>query len=140
VEAAKSAWSGSTSFVGIVFGEIGYGLGLAQGSDPWMSMDSDGHIQFENLPSWYMPSAMTFGHVIVYGKGNGPNTLTNHQRALTKDHEHAHIPQGDVLGPFYLPAHAFFGISALLTQGDWHGSNNLLEVGPQKAEPEPWWW
>jgi hypothetical protein len=80
--------------------------------------------------------AITIGNAICYGTGVGPGTsLPN---GTMGDHERQHTLQGQQLGPLYLPSNILGGIAGESINGDWHGSANWNEVGPQSTPPSPW--
>ncbi len=61
----------------------------------------------QNMPGWMMPSAMSFGHVQVFGPGSyknpdGPFALNRFGVPVVTE-ETLHTRQAEALGPFYLP-------------------------------------
>lgn len=118
-------WALPNTLIGLAYG----GIGTLFGAPPvWNSQD--GILEFKNMPEWMMPSAMSLGHVHLFGP--------NHYIPSVRKEELLHTRQAEILGPFYLPLHALsMGIS-VLTGGGTHG-NNPLEKGPQRGTgPWPW--
>jgi hypothetical protein len=94
------------------------------------------------MPAWLMPTAMSLGHVHVYGTGchsrsDGCPALNRFGIAVTLE-EALHTRQAEVLGPFYLPLHALCMIGSVLSGGGTH-NYNLLELGPERGRGAwPW--
>jgi hypothetical protein len=140
-------WNLPNTVVGAVYGGVGHLIGLLGGASPGVRFE-DGQLQFTNNP--LTATAITFGHVGVYGRGVDyqPDALGISGERLGIE-EFQHTRQGNVLGPLYLPAHLAFGATAAsigTARGErsfieaWHGPANLLEVGPHTSPPRPWWW
>jgi hypothetical protein len=129
--------------VGVAYGTLGASVGTLLGSRPGVKL-ADGQIQFYNNPLGV--PAITFGEVGVYNSSNapwdeGPGGWTNGYI------ESQHTLQSYVLGPLYLPLHAYFAGRSIVhefSQGNynlndaWHGPENLLEIGPHSYPPRPW--
>lgn len=116
---------------------IGLGVGLAGlpfGGEHW----NFNHGALEITGNKLVSSAITIGGIINYG-GTPPNSPDYPNRShLTWEHEVQHIPQGEVLGPFYLIAHLIGGIAGSIDNGNWHGPANFMETGPMGTPPTPW--
>lgn len=83
-------------------------------------------INFLNNPLMPDGTAITLGNAINYGKGGFP---------MWAPHEQAHTPQGEILGPAYLPLHI---IDKLI---HWDlGPSGWLEIGPYSIPPRSWPW
>ena len=89
-----------------------------------------------------MPSAMSLGHVHVYGEGyykypSGAPVLNRYGIPVITE-ETIHTRQAEILGPLYLPLQALSMGASVLTGGGTH-NNNLLERGPERGRgPWPW--
>jgi RHS repeat-associated protein len=123
-------WNAPNTAIGLVWG----GLGVPFGAKPHFGNNA---LQFTNHPFMF-GGDITIGNTICYNKFAGPNVEMEDQAPyLYGDHERQHTYQGEQLGPFYLPANLFGGITSLLTTGSWHG-NNFMERGPLSVPPVPW--
>jgi hypothetical protein len=139
---AGLAWNFPNTAAGITYGVIGTILGVLGGTAPGIFIDHNA-IQFTNNP--LMGSAMTMGNAIIYGGGIfQPDSYLRYTQFSLGTQEEQHTYQGQVLGPFYFPAHILFGIAGLVSGGDWHAPANILESGPhptppnQFTPPQPW--
>ncbi len=130
-------WALPNTLVGLAYG----GVGMLFGATPvWDSLA--GILRFTNMPEWMMPSAMSFGHVQVFGPGSYKNPdgsfALNRFGVPFVTEETLHTRQAEILGPFYLPLHAVGMSSSILTGGGTR-NNNLLEQGPEcGVGPWPW--
>lgn len=91
-------------------------------------------IQFENSALMRPGSAVTFGNVIIY-HGLHSDLLGDSTVGM---HERQHTFQGELFGPFYLPA---YGLGAIYTGFRGHhplGEHHFMEVGPYSPTPVPW--
>jgi len=123
-------WNAPNTAMGLAVG----GLGIPFGAKPSFGNNA---LQFTNHPFMF-GGDITIGNTICYNKFAGPNVEMDDQAPyLYGDHERQHTYQGEQLGPLYLPANFFGGISSLLTTGSWHG-NNFMERGPLSVPPTPW--
>jgi len=130
-------WALPNTLIGAVYG----GVGTLFGATPvWDS--AAGILRFTNMPQWMMPTAMSFGHVQVFGPGaykNSDGTFALNRFGIPVVREETlHTRQAEILGPFYLPLHAVGMGSSILTGGGTH-NNNLLEQGPERGS-SPWPW
>ncbi|WP_415837712.1 RHS repeat-associated core domain-containing protein, partial [Shewanella denitrificans] len=130
-------WSLPNTLIGLGYG----GIGMMFGATPvWDG--SEGILHFTNMPEWMMPSAMSFGHVHVYGQNsyknpNGSYVVNRFDSPIVTE-ETLHTRQSEILGPLYLPLHGMaMGVSQL-TGGGTH-NKNLLEMGPESGK-NPWPW
>jgi hypothetical protein len=101
-----------------------------------------GILRFTNMPGWMMPSAMSFGHVQVFGPGYykypDGTFVPNRFGIPVVQEETLHTRQAEILGPLYLPLHGIGMGASILTGGGTH-NNNLLEMGPERGVgPWPW--
>lgn len=89
-----------------------------------------------------MGSAMSLGHVQIYGKGwyknpDGSFALNRFGVPVVTE-ENLHTRQAEWLGPAYLPLHMISMGASLISGGGTH-NNNLLEMGPERNRgPWPW--
>ena len=98
-----------------------------------VSLGSDGVVRFTDNPSTPL-GAITLGQVQIYGEAFGPSPSP-----ISIAHEDAHVSQGALLGPLYIPSNTLGGLAGLLfNEGNWHGSVNWNETGPQSNPPTPW--
>lgn len=132
-----NVWAMPNTAVGLVYGAVG----LPFGAKPvWDS--NDAILRFTNMPGWLMPSAMSLGHVQVYGPGtyqnaDGSPALNRFGVPVVRE-ETLHTRQAEVLGPLYLPLHILSIGGSLLTGGGTH-DNNPVERGPERGvTPWPW--
>ena len=124
IQAARGAWTSPQLVVGLVVGVLGSGFDASV---------VNGNLEFYgNGITSGLSAATTFGQVIVYSSPQ--NQIAPSLRA----HEQQHVPQSDLLGPVYLPAHLFnqgffeFGLGF-----DHH--DTPLECGPSnQTNPNPW--
>jgi len=101
----------------------------------------NGILKFINMPSWMMPSALSLGHVHLFGPNshmrNGEFVRNGFQVPVVKE-ELLHTAQAEILGPFYLPLHAISMAASVVTGSGTH-ANNPLEMGPEHGTgPWPW--
>ena len=140
-------WNLPNTAIGLVFGGVGYVAGLIQGTNPAISIANNA-IQFTNVPTWLMPSAITLGNTITYGgqpsdpayspgldAATGGRVIYN---GTTGEHERQHTYQGQLLGPLYLPSNILGMAAGMIFNRDHHGSANWNERGPQSTTPVPW--
>jgi len=119
------AWTSLQVSLGLTYGLLGSGNNVAL---------VDGNIEFyDNDLAKLSTRAVTFGDVIVYRMPAAQ--VTPNLRA----HEQQHIPQSNVLGPYYLPLHILnqiYGHVAGLEHGE-----TPLERGPSDpANRRSWPW
>lgn len=138
-------WNAPNTALGLLYGGLGYAAGKVLGTDPHASIGGNA-IQFTNNPFGGV-SAITIGNTTTY---NGNPYDTNdpfwYENGIPKtsdgnlpyDHEEKHTYQGELEGPFYLPSNILGGLYGLLRDGDWHGSHNWNETGPQMTPPRAW--
>ncbi len=97
------------------------------------------------MPEWMMPSAMSLGHVNLFGPGW--HTRDNGLGISVALEERLHTRQAEILGPFYLPLHAVSMTASVLVStvippskpGRMTHEYNLLEMGPEHGTgPWPW--
>jgi len=123
VQAARGVWTSPQLTAGLVVGALGSGMNASV---------VGGNLEFYN--NWAIDAVgtngLTLGNIIIYSSQN-PN-------AGLRAHEQQHVPQSDLLGPLYLPAH-------ILNQGIGEGilgmlhSATPLECGPSDAgNRRPW--
>lgn len=130
-------WAAPNSCVGLVYG----GLGMPFGAVPIWDGQA-GILNFIDMPGWLMRTAMSLGHVHVYGHGcyrhpDGSCVLNRFGIAVITE-EALHTRQAEILGPLYLPLHAISMGVSYLSGGGTH-DNNLLEQGPERGVgPWPW--
>lgn len=130
-------WASPNSMAGICLGSVGMLFGATPLRDPTI-----GILCFIDMPRWLMPTAMSLGHVHVYGVGchrraDGCPALNRFGIATTLE-ESLHTRQAEILGPFYLPLHALCMIGSILSGGGTH-NHNPLEFGPERGRgPWPW--
>lgn len=90
-----------------------------------------------------MAGAVTFGHTICYASESPSQS--------SREHEHAHVRQADILGPAYLPLHILAqAVSAVVSGPAAAGGHNFnsdifhefnpLEWGPESSPATPWAW
>ena len=138
-------WALPNTLIGLVYG----GIGMLFGAIPEWDRQN-GILKFINMPSWMMPSAMSLGHVHLFGPNshmrNGEFVRNGFQVPVVKE-ELLHTAQAEILGPFYLPLHAIsMAASALISvvkpplqPGRTTHEYNLLEMGPEHGTgPWPW--
>ncbi|BFM12486.1 hypothetical protein R50072_26390 [Simiduia litorea] len=133
----KRIWALPNTIIGAVYG----GIGMIFGATPVWDSDA-GILRFTDMPTWMMPSAMSFGHVQVFGPGayknpDGTPALNRFGVSVVTE-ETLHTRQAEVLGPLYLPLHAVAMSASLLSGGGTH-NNNVLEMGPERGR-SPWPW
>lgn len=128
---------------GHVAGGVAHRLGLTKRKP--RIVRSPGKTEFVNNP--FVPlGAVTFGHTTSFGDDPyDPADYARHWKYLEAeeghtvfDHEAAHMPQSDQLGPLYLFSNLAGGLTALVRDGDWHGPHNWNERGPRMDPARPW--
>lgn len=130
-------WASPNSLVGLIYG----GVGLFYGARvEWHA--PGGVLRFVDLPAWLMPTAMSLGHVHVYGEGRcrhaDGSPVANRFGVAVVTEENLHTLQAEVLGPLYLPLHGLCMFGSIATGGGTH-NHNLLEIGPERGRgPWPW--
>jgi len=146
-------WSSPNTLFGLLYGGIGYLVGMVCKTKPSIVIGHNA-IQFLNNP--LTATAVTLGNVVLYAGSSyypggahtyHPKALRHGRTSVLGVEEMQHTLQGQVLGPLYFPAHLMFGVAALLATMDsddsliarWHSAVNILETGPHKNPPRPWW-
>lgn len=127
---AALLWSLPNTLAGLAFGALGLPFGAR-------AARTSGALAFLRHPLMLRRGAVTLGHVVCYGRDCGPASPLAPGVTLA-DHEAQHVRQSERLGPLYFPAHAWFGLLALIRDGSWHGPSNRLERGPLATPPRPW--
>lgn len=134
-EGLGTIWNLPNTAIGLLVGGAGYAFDHVFGDgSAQVSFGSDGTIRFTDNPATPL-GAITFGQVETFGEGYTP---FGGPTAADFGHEDAHVPQGALLGPFYIPSNLLGGLAGLVFNGDWHGPANWNEVGPQSTPPTPW--
>jgi hypothetical protein len=124
-------WNAPNTMIGATLGTVG----LAFGGD--MPSFSNNGIEFTNNPLAPNDGAITIGNVTLYSAEMPPHNIGyDYNRAC--DHERQHTYQGELLGPFYIPANAVGGMLGLALDGDWHGVSNFMERGPSSHPSVSW--
>jgi hypothetical protein len=128
---ARHVWALPNTAVGLVYG----GTGMLFGATPvWDANDTI--LRFKDMPGWLMPSAMSMGHVQVYGPG--VHGQLNRFGVPIVMEENLHTRQAEILGPTYFPLHGLSMFGSLISGGGTH-DRNLLEIGPERGRgPWPW--
>ena len=136
-EGLGTIWNLPNTAIGLLVGGAGYAFDHVFGDgSAQVSVGSDGVIRFTDNPATPL-GAITLGQVQTYGEYfteqfGGP-------RPIDIAHEDAHVPQGALLGPFYIPSNILGGLAGLIfNNGNWHGDSNWNETGPQSNPPTPW--
>lgn len=142
-------WNLPNEVIGWGLGYAGYGIGQAahamglQENAPEIYRDPvRGMTNFIYNPLTPM-GGLTVGHSTLY-TGNPYDQSAGFWKGWDRypgqlfDHEAAHVPQGRLLGPLYLPSNLIGGLYAQMKDGDWHGPSNWNERGPQMIPPQPW--
>ncbi len=134
-EGLGTIWNLPNTAIGLLVGGAGYAFDHVFGDgSAQVSVGSDGVIRFTDNPSTPL-GAITFGQVEAFGEGYTP---FGSPAPADFVHEDAHVSQGALLGPFYIPSNALGGLAGLLFNGNWHGDANWNETGPQSNPPTPW--
>ncbi len=134
-EGLGTIWNLPNTAIGLLVGGAGYAFDHVFGDgSAQVSVGSDGVIRFTDNPSTPL-GAITFGQVETFGEGYTP---FGGPTPADFAHEDAHVSQGALLGPFYIPSNALGGLAGLLFNGNWHGDANWNETGPQSNPPTPW--
>lgn len=142
VNALGKTWNLPNTLLGVSYGALGHLVGLLLGARPSISFGNNA-LQFHN--NGLMLTAMTLGNVIIYGPNRSPERPNLSFRDSPAGHtvgreEFRHTQQGELLGPFYLPAHLAGGITSLCRAphahlrcrvDPWH-RNNFMESGPMR--------
>lgn len=128
-------WSLPNTIIGFLYGSLSLPFGASLHF-------VDGVMQFRNMPSGLMGSAMSLGDVNLFGVGHPPSSDNNMGLGVSVGmEERLHSIQARILGPLYLPAHIAAGtISSLTPLGlarfpfvdPWH-RNNFMETGPMQG-------
>ena len=121
----RKLWALSTTLIGLFIGFAGFGIAprkiklrLAHNA-----------ICFYNHPFMRGRAiALTLGNVILFQKDNDFFMGTN-----IAEHEKQHTFQAEILGPLYIPLHAFYFLK--YCKKPW---KNPLERGPYSNPPRPW--
>jgi hypothetical protein len=135
--ALKRIWALPNTIIGLPYGSVG----MIFGAKPVWDFDQ-GILHFTNMPLWMMSSAMSLGHVHVYGAGrykfpDGTSVPNRYGTSIITE-ETLHTRQAEVLGPLYLPLHALSMGASALSGGGTH-NNNFLERGSESGNgPWPW--
>lgn len=136
------AWNLPNTVLALAYAIPGHLLAWMLGMKPRIDVGNNA-IQFHN--NALMLTAMAVGNVIIYGRDRSPETPNTPFEDTPAGHtvgreEFRHTQQGQVLGPFYLPAHLLAGIISLLRSPHpqlkcrtdlWH-RNNFMERGPMR--------
>lgn len=149
---AQALWRAPNEAIGWTLGGVGeaigaaeYGLGLTDRKP--RVVHRAGKTEFVNNPLAPL-GAVTFGHTTSFG--DDPYNAKDYaedwrwmedprfEGHTVFEHEAAHMPQSDRLGPFYLPSNLLGGLYGLVRDGDWHGDHNWNERGPKSNPPRPW--
>lgn len=130
----RRLWNSPNTMLGLAYGGLGHLFGRARGLTPSIGLHS-GAIEFYGNPFGGV-GAITLGEVIVYNLD--PDMEFN--GSTVRAHELAHVVQGQVVGPLYLPLHLIGGLRAWLRGEAWSapGNRNFMEVGPYSRPPRPW--
>jgi len=127
-------WNSLNTAIGLVYGGIGYVVGLAMGTNPSIGFGHNA-IEFTNNPFGGV-GAITLGNTITYGTRMTSSDIAGYYGS----HEQAHTYQGEILGPLYLVAHGISMLSGTIMDGDVHGSHAFMETGPMdRSNPRPWY-
>jgi RHS repeat-associated protein len=128
--------------VGIGLGQTNNAVGHLVGLATTFSVPDFKNGAFTYEGSWWIKQgAITFGNVI-----SGPPGLSDSPTSWLYRHERGHVPQGNLLGAAYIPAHVTSLSVAAVTTFDHHSKANLLEnylnqepdVGsPSRRQPDP---
>jgi len=135
-------WNLPNTLLGLAYGVIGHLAGWIRGLRPRISIGNNA-IQFHD--SGLMLTAMALGNVIIYGPSRSPATPNIPFKDSPAEHtvgreEFRHTQQGQILGPFYLPAHFIGGVVSICRSPHpslrcrvdaWH-RNNFMESGPMR--------
>jgi hypothetical protein len=118
---------------------VGYGFG-AVGMLGGAKLNYDrltDTLHFTNMSTRIMPTAMSLGYAHVYG--TDPQSFNRSENFVRVTQEESlHTEQANILGPFYLPAHALAMAISIMVSGHSHNAN-ILEMGPESGRG-PWWW
>lgn len=147
--------------LGHIYGEVGNLLGFYK-PEPEMHWGKNG-IEFHDNP--WMLSAMTLGNVVIYAGGESAQSDKNYagpdaaqsvglfdekgnpigsvqsngspdwELGTIRDHEDAHIDQGELLGPLYLPYVGLSYLTGWLSPGGIHGPHSPVEQSPHSGPP-----
>jgi len=136
---AGKIWNLPNSAIGMAYGGLGY---LTGWPSKWLGLQENAPgittgnnaVQFTDNPFGGV-GAITLGNVQVI---NGKPTGIGDDGNFVGPHEEQHTYQGEQLGPLYLPSNIFGGLAGVLIDGNWHGSHNWNEAGPQQQPPVPW--
>jgi hypothetical protein len=142
-DVAGKVWNSPNTAIGLAWGT----LGIPFGARPTFGNNA---VQFQNHPLQFFGD-LTVGNAIFYHPMAGPN-VDIHQDYLPGytfgSHEIQHTYQGQILGPFYLPAYGAGIIGAMLNPiygPNVFGPSNFMERGPSRPEltqlglpPTPW--
>jgi RHS repeat-associated protein len=128
-------WNLPNTAIGLLWG----GLGIPFGAS--VTNNGNNAIQFINDPLM-IGGNITIGNVQCYNPKIGPNVrdvwwYTNGVVTFG-DHENAHVPQEEVLGPLFFPAYGVGGIIAVLRGGNFFMDLNPFEAGPYSTPPSSW--
>lgn len=123
VQAARGVWTSPQLVAGLAVGALGSGVNAAV---------VGGNLEFYD--NWAIDavgtSGLTLRNIIIYSSQTPSSGL--------RAHEQQHIPQSDLLGPFYLPAHILSQAIGEGIMGMPH-SATPLECGPSDASNRrPW--
>jgi RHS repeat-associated protein len=125
-------WNSPNTVIGLAYG----GVQIPFGARPKLGPNG---IEFQNVPLQNLFGRdVTLGNVSCFGSPNqllAPDQQSFGQaRGVTNEqHETAHTYQGEIIGPFYLPAYAVGMAIGQISTGDWH--NNFMESGPMSNPP-----
>lgn len=139
----RKVWNLPNTIIGGLIGGIGHLMQWAahiwdpdKYARPGWSWGNNA-LQFHNNALIDPGAAMTIGNIVMYGLGG----------EIHGAHEMQHTIQGEMLGPFYLPAigvsYAYSNFASdLPTLGERvHSEYSFMETGPQRhpAVPFDWW-
>jgi hypothetical protein len=116
IDALGKTWASPYTFIGLIYGLVGYAVGRLAFSLGWYSVQprfNSGHnaVQFLNNPLTIPYAAITLGNTISYGKGTAPDHFGAYGDPTVNigRHEEAHTWQYQLLGPFFIPIYFICG-------------------------------
>jgi len=133
-------WALPDTIIGLGIGLVGYGISAAayglglQDTMPQIQI-LHGAIEFTNNVAMFLGGAMTLGFTQMFA---GLESDLYGSGQIGWMHEGAHIPQGEELGPLYIPAAAASLLAGVIFNGNSHGPASFMETGPDYPEPQPW--
>jgi RHS repeat-associated protein len=127
-----AAWESPSTTVGLLVAVVG-------GTAPWdLDERNDNPYHYAAYDNWIVratqgnQNGLTLGRITCYSAPSASEVAPG-----LRAHEGAHIPQSEVLGPFYIPAHLVGQGYSWGTTGSYR-TGNPLEVGPYSNPPRPW--